>query len=70
MLTQKSFHKKFNQAYKGLDTKDGKYFLYPLFFYYRRLLVPMSIIFWPGVIFVQYSTMVITGVATIILVGI
>lgn len=69
MLGHKSFLTKYNSAYPGLGTKDGKYFLYPLFFQYRRLLVPMTFIFWPNVIIAQYLTLVMTGVATIILIG-
>ena len=69
LLGKESFLRRYSRAYEGLDTKDGKFFLYPLFFYYRRLLVPMSVIFWPDMIFVQYFTLVMTGVATIILLG-
>jgi len=60
---------RYNEAYEGLSTKGYDYLLYPLFFYYRRLLVPMSVIFYPESIMTQQLTMALTGIATIILIG-
>jgi len=48
MLTSKAFLNKYRRAYEDLDTKENKFVLYPIFFYYRRILVPMSVIFWPN----------------------
>jgi hypothetical protein len=47
MLTKKSFLRKFGLAYQGLDAKDNKFLLYPLFSYYRRVAVPITIILFP-----------------------
>ena len=69
MLNHESFLHKYRKAYDGMDVNNNNFILYPLFFYYRRILVPLSVIFWPNVIFVQYGTLVMTGVATIILLG-
>ena len=46
-LKKKSFKKKYSQAYNGLEEKNLKFLLYPIFFYYRRILIPLSIILFP-----------------------
>ena len=43
--------------------------MYPLFFHYRRLLIPLSVILFPSHIIVHYFTLVMTGVATIMMIG-
>ena len=70
MLKSKVFERKFGAAYDGLSTEPAsKVIWYPLSFYARRLLVPLSVIIFPEVFIVQLSTMVATTMATIILVG-
>ena len=68
-LKTKTFRKKFLAAYKGLIEKDGKYILFPLFFYYRRLLTPMIIILKPDNFIAQYLFMLLSGLAAMILIA-
>ena len=46
-LRNKSFRKKYGSAYENLSTMKMRYFWYPLFFFYRRLLLPLIIILMP-----------------------
>ena len=69
MLDKKSFRDKFEEAYIGLSTKGRNYLIYPLFFYYRRLLVPLSVIFFPTAIIAQLLTMELTGLAMLVLIA-
>ena len=70
MLKSKVFERKYGAAYEGLSIEPAsKVIWYPLSFYARRLLVPLSVIIFPEVFIVQLSTMVATTIATIILVG-
>ena len=68
-MKTKTFRKKFWSAYKGLIEKDGKYLLYPLFFYYRRLFTPMIIILRPDNFFAQYLFLLLSGLAAMILIA-
>ena len=40
-----------------------------MFFYYRRLLVPLSVILFPTILILQYATLVMSGIFTIIVIG-
>ena len=68
-LNKKAFKAKYIKAYEGLNFKYKGFILYPVFFYLRRLMVPMSIIFFPKVFILHYYTMTMTGIATVILLG-
>lgn len=43
--------------------------MYPVFFHYRRLMIPLSVIYFPDDIIVHYFSLVMSGVATIIMLG-
>ena len=68
-LKTKTFRKKFLAAYKGLIEKDGKYILFPLFFYYRRLITPLIIISKPDNFMAQYLFLLLSGLAAMILIA-
>ena len=68
-LTNKSFMRKWQAAYKGLNEKEYKFLLYPLFFFYRRILTPLCLIYFPKYFIVQQFTLIMLGVATVILIG-
>ena len=68
-LRTKTFRAKYEQAYSGLEEADGKYLIYPTFFFFRRVLVTLSIIVYPNYIIVHYFTLTMTGIATVILIG-
>ena len=69
LLTKYSFLRRFGSAYKGLDERENRFVLYPLFSYYRRLLVILSIIMLPNNFIVQYFVLTMSVIATIILIG-
>ena len=69
LLTKHSFLRRFGSAYKGLDERENRFVLYPLFSYYRRLLVILSIIMLPNNFIVQYFVLTMSVIATIILIG-
>ena len=69
MLQKLSFKKKYGSAYSSLKEKDEKFFWYPLVFFYRRLVMPLSIILFPRNITVHYMTLMLSGVATIGVIG-
>ena len=69
-LGKKAFIAKYGVAYEGLEIKGNGYLYQPLLSYFRRLLLPLSIIFYPEVFILHYFTLTMTGVFTIILVGV
>ena len=68
-MRKRSFKEKYGSAYENLSEKDNKYLVYPLFFYYRRVLLPLIILFFNNYLITHYFTMTMSGVATIILIG-
>ena len=69
LLTKYSFLRRFGSAYKGLDERENRFVLYPLFSYYRRLLVILSIIMLPNNFIVQYFAFAFSGMAIVFLLG-
>ena len=69
-LSKKAFQAKYGVVYKGLHLSDKRFLYQPLFYYARRMLVPMSVVFYPKVFILHYSVLVLTGLATIVLIGI
>ena len=70
LLKNRVFRTKYSMAYNGMKENDNKYLYYPLFFYYRRILIPMCLILFPTILIVHYFTLIMTGIAMIILIGI
>lgn len=56
-------------AYLYLDVREGKAFAYPLFFYYTRLFITVSVVVFPDTFIVHYAVITGTTIATIIFVG-
>ena len=69
LMSKDSFKRVYGPAYEGLSDKEGKFIAYPLFFFYRRLLLPLAIIMLPTTLTVHYATLTVSGLATIILIG-
>ena len=69
-LRTEVFKKKYSNAYRGLEEKDLKFLAYPLFFYYRRILIPLSIILFPQNMIAHYLTLTLSGIATMVLIGV
>ena len=69
LLTKHSFIRRFGSAYEGLDEKENRFVLYPLFSYYRRLLIIVSIIMLPNNFTVQYFALAFSGMAIVFLIG-
>ena len=67
-LRKRSFKRKFKNAYLYLSTKDQKYLVYPLFFFYRRLILAFVLMLFYESLITQYLTMMLTGGATMILI--
>ena len=68
-LSKKAFAAKYGSSYEGLDTRYSGFILYPMIFYLRRILVPMSIILFPKFFVLHYFMITMTGIATIIIIG-
>lgn len=68
-LTEKEFSVKWHSAYDGLDEKENKFVLQPFFFFYRRILIPLCLILFPRVLVAQLLTLIVTSVATVMLLG-
>ena len=62
-LTKFNFLRKYGSAYEEFEETQNKFVLYPLFSYYRRILVPITIIFLPDTFIAQYLVLAICGVA-------
>ena len=69
MLGTKAFKRKYGSAYEGLSHKGHKFVLYPLLFYYRRLVVALSVIYFPHNFILQYICLITTILATAALLG-
>ena len=50
-LKKRSFKNKYGAAYEDLAITKKRYLYYPLFFYYRRFLLPLIIILMPNYLF-------------------
>lgn len=61
--------RKWQAAYQDLNEKEYKFLLYPLFFFYRRILIPLILVYFPRVLIVQQFTLIMSGVFTVILIG-
>ena len=70
LLSDQSFRASFGVAYRGLSLQGMNFLYQPLFYFMRRVLVPMSIIYYPKVFILHYSVLVLTGLATIVLLGV
>ena len=68
-LKQEGFRKRFGSAYDSLDEKKNRFLIYPLFSFYRKLFICMSIILAPTIFIAQYFILTITSIAIIILIG-
>ena len=68
-LKKYHFRKKYGNAYDSLDEEKNRFFLYPLFSYYRRLFVSLSIILLPTAFIVQYFVLTMSSTVMIILIG-
>ena len=68
-LETEDFKHKIYAAYDGLATEDYKFILYPLLFYYRRVVIPASIIIWPNLFLMQYLVLLSTSILTVILIA-
>ena len=63
LLIEFDFRRKYGSAYEEFEETRNKFVLYPLFSYYRRILVPITIIFLPDTFIAQYLVLAICGVA-------
>jgi len=61
-LRNRGFNEMYGAAYENLRRK--KFLLYPLFFFYRRLILPIAIIYFDTSIITQFATLQLTGIAT------
>ena len=68
-LTKKGFKNKYHGAYEGLDVRKNKFLVYPLVFFYRRLLIPSSIIFYPDSFILHFATTFLTSMINITLIA-
>ena len=69
MLGTSAFKRRYGSAYEGLSHKGRKSVYYPLLFYYRRLIVPFAVIFFPHNFVLQFICLIITVIATAGLIG-
>ena len=68
-MKRKAFQNKYIAAYEGLIIEDQKFILQPIFFFYRRILLPMFVILFPSNLTTQFFALEITGLATIMMIG-
>ena len=68
-LKQSRFARNFKSTYEFLDERDNRFLLYPLFSFYRRLFVSISIILLPTTFIAQYFVVMISVIAMIMLIG-
>ena len=66
-MRNKKFIGKYGSAYEGLKETDGKYIFHTLFFFYRRLLIIVFLIFYKSLMITQYLTVTLTGLGVVIL---
>ena len=69
LMKRTIFRSKFSSAYEGLNEKNKKFLIYPLFFFYRRLILAVTLLTMNTQLFAQYVTLLYTSLATIALIG-
>lgn len=62
-LHKSSFKKKFGSSYADLALSSGRYVVYPLLVYYRRLTIPVCLVLFPQNFLVQFLWLLIVNSA-------
>ena len=57
------FKRKFGHAYDYMNTKNRRFTLYQLIYFYRRLIVPISVIYFPAGLMIQIGSLIVTSLA-------
>ena len=68
-LKTEAFKHRCFAAYDRLATEESKFILQPIFYYYRCLLIPASVIIWPKFFIMQYFALILTSLAIVMLIG-
>lgn len=66
-LENKAFAESFKSAYEGLKMTERNYLMYTLLFYCRRLIVAFCVIYFDTSVLIQFGTVTLTGLATVML---